>query len=91
LGRPREAPIRLATLKDETRQRVMEVIEQLNYRPNLIARNLKSSETKMLDMAIPVYAYIIHGAEDQAAIEGYNLLLYSMKKKGLEKTIFSIF
>ncbi|ARF18037.1 LacI family DNA-binding transcriptional regulator [Sporosarcina ureae] len=81
-------------IKEETRKRIQQAIEELNYRPNLSARNLKNSETKMLGMVIPdfsnpVYASIIHGAEDQAALEGYNLLLYSMKQKGLEKNYFS--
>ncbi|WP_161598817.1 LacI family transcriptional regulator [Bacillus mesophilum] len=58
------------------------------------ARNLKKRESKMLGMVIPdfsnpVYASIIHGAEDQAASEGYNLLVYSLKQKGLDKRYFS--
>lgn len=81
-------------IKEETRKRIQEAIKELDYRPNLFARNLKKRETKMLGMVIPdfsnpVYASIIHGAEDQAAIEGYNLLVYSMKQKGLEKNYFS--
>src|SRR5699024_2281877 len=67
---------------------------KLNYSPNITARNLKNSETQILGMIIPdfsnpVYASIIHGAEDQAASEGYNLLIYSMKQKGLGKSYLS--
>lgn len=81
-------------IKAETRARILEAVEELNYRPNLAARNLKKNETKLLGMIIPdfsnpVYASIIHGAEDQAALEGYDLLVYSMKQKGLEKKYFS--
>ncbi|WP_050182433.1 LacI family DNA-binding transcriptional regulator [Domibacillus robiginosus] len=78
-------------IKTETRKRILDAIEKMNYRPNLSARNLKKGQSKMLGMIIPdfsnpVYSSMIHGAEDQAAHEGYNLLVYSMKQKGLEKS-----
>ncbi|WP_172840482.1 LacI family DNA-binding transcriptional regulator [Virgibacillus phasianinus] len=81
-------------IKEDTRRRILDTIKELNYRPNQSARNLKKNETKMLGMVIPdfsnpVYASIIHGAEDQAAMENYNLLVYSMKQKGLKKNYFS--
>jgi len=81
-------------IKPATRERILSAVKELNYRPNLPARNLKNSETKMLGMAVPdfynpVYASVIHGAEDQAANEGYNLFLFSMKQKGMEKNYFS--
>ncbi|PAL05250.1 substrate-binding domain-containing protein [Peribacillus simplex] len=41
------------------------------------------------DFPNPIYACIIHGAEDQAAHEGYNLLVYSMKQEGLENSYIS--
>jgi DNA-binding LacI/PurR family transcriptional regulator len=81
-------------IKQETRERILDAVEKLNYRPNMAARNLKKNETKMLGMIIPdfsnpIYASIIHGAEDQAADEGYNLLVYSMKQTGLQNGYLS--
>ncbi len=70
------------SIKKDTRERILKAIEELNYRPNLAARNLKNRETKIIGLAItnffnPVIANIIHGAELRANSEGYNLLVYS--------------
>lgn len=81
-------------IKEETRTRINEAINELNYSPNSAARSLKTNQSRMIGMAIPdfnnpVYSSIIHGAEDHAAMEGYHLLVYSMKQKGLGKDFFS--
>lgn len=69
-------------IKAETRARILKAVDELNYRPNMMARSLKKGETKILGMAIPsffnpVISSIIHGAELRAAKEGYTLLVYS--------------
>lgn len=73
------------SIKLETRERILNAIKELNYTPNLAARNLKNRETKILGLAItdffnPVMASIIHGAELRAKREGYNLLVYSAEQ-----------
>jgi len=73
------------SIKLETRERILKAIKELNYSPNLAARNLKNRETKILGLAItdffnPVMASIIHGAELRANKEGYNLLVYSAEQ-----------
>jgi DNA-binding LacI/PurR family transcriptional regulator len=40
-------------LKPETRQRVLDAIEQLGYRPNLSARGLRSGRTGVISLIIP--------------------------------------
>ncbi len=40
-----------APVSDETRQRVMEAVNRLGYRPNITARNLKANETRMIGYA----------------------------------------
>ena len=64
----------------ETRQRIVDVARQLNYRPNAMARGLRQSQTKMLGLLVPdvanfVYFELIHGIEEQAFEEGYVLVL----------------
>lgn len=81
-------------IKTTTRERILEAVKELNYFPNRSAQNLKRNETKMLGLVIPdfsnpVYSEIIHGAENQAASEGYNLMVYSTKQKDSEKNKFS--
>jgi LacI family transcriptional regulator, repressor for deo operon, udp, cdd, tsx, nupC, and nupG len=64
----------------EARARVLEAIERLDYRPNLLGRNLRRTETRMVlvllpTIANPFYARIVHGIEETAQHAGYNVLL----------------
>lgn len=81
-------------IKDSTRERIIKIVDELEYVPNHSARNLKKNETKMIGMVIPdfnnpVYSSIIHGAESQANEEGYSLLVYSTEQKGMMDNYFS--
>ena len=63
-----------------TRQRVLEVIERLGYRPSSIARGLVTQRTGTLglvvpDVANPFFADVARGAEHVAYAEGYNVFL----------------
>lgn len=67
-------------IRSDTRARILKAAKELNYHPNVAARNLKKGETKTLGLVIsdfynPVIASIIHGAEIRASKEGYNLLV----------------
>jgi LacI family transcriptional regulator len=67
-------------ISQETRQRVLEVIERLDYRPNSIARGLATNRTLTLglvvpDIANPFFPEVARGAEDLALEHGYNLFL----------------
>lgn len=68
------------SVNPETRERVQQIIERLNYRPNLLGRNLRRSETKMIlvllpSISNPFYSKIVRGIEDIAHLNGYNILL----------------
>ncbi|TDD64965.1 LacI family transcriptional regulator [Jiangella aurantiaca] len=59
-------------IREETRQRVLDAVRDLGYRPNVAARTLRTRRTGTLgllipDYANPVYAEIIKGAEAAAA------------------------
>ena len=63
-----------------TRLRVEEAIQDLNYEPSILGRNLRKSESKLLIVLIPsisnpFYTEIINGIEDTAIEQGYNILL----------------
>ena len=63
-----------------TRQRVLEIIERLGYRPSGIARGLATKRTGTLglvvpDVANPFFAEVALGAEHVAYAEGYNVFL----------------
>lgn len=64
----------------ETREIVLEAIKKLNYQPNLLGRNLRRMETRMVlvllpNVANPFYARIVKGIEDIAHKNGYNVML----------------
>ncbi|MBE3143974.1 MAG: LacI family DNA-binding transcriptional regulator, partial [Planctomycetes bacterium] len=67
-------------IREETRQRVQEAIDQLNFRPSSIARSLTSKRTQTIgilisDIGNPFYSDVIHGVEDVAIDRDYNVFL----------------
>lgn len=62
------------------RQRVLKVIEKLNYHPNALARGLRTNKTKTVGMVIPditnpFFPEVVRGAEDVLRSEGYTLIV----------------
>jgi DNA-binding LacI/PurR family transcriptional regulator len=69
-----------AKVSERSRQKVLEAIRILNYRPNLIARSLKTNRTHTLgivvpDITIPFFPKIIRSAECAARERGYFLIV----------------
>jgi LacI family transcriptional regulator len=63
------------SIREETRDRVLSAIRELDYRPNAAARSLRTSRARTIglfipDFANPVYAQVIAGAEAAAAEVG---------------------
>lgn len=63
-----------------TRDRVLQAAETLQYRPNLLARSLRTRVRRTVGFLVPdiqnqVYAQMVAGAEDAALSQGYALLL----------------
>lgn len=77
-------------VSDKSRQKVLEAIRELGYRPNLIARSLKTSRTKTLGIVIPSLTFsffprVIRGAQFAAREHGYLLIvLESQNSEALE-------
>jgi DNA-binding LacI/PurR family transcriptional regulator len=68
------------TVTGATRDAVLEAIRQLDYRPNLLGRNLRRTETKLVlallpTIANPFYSRIVKGIEDVAQKNGYSVML----------------
>jgi len=66
----------------KTQQRVIEAMEQLNYTPNGLARNLRSLKTNVIialvpDIKNPFFSEVIRGIEDGAREAGFNVLVGS--------------
>lgn len=86
----REAGVSIATVSrvlndidvvnEETKQKVLDAIKKLGYRPNIVARSLKTQRTKTIGILVPdisskIYPEIVRGAEDVANIYDYNVIL----------------
>jgi LacI family transcriptional regulator, repressor for deo operon, udp, cdd, tsx, nupC, and nupG len=64
----------------DTRKRVQAVIKKLNYQPNLLGRNLRRMETRMILVLLPnisnsFYSRIVKGIEDVAHKNRYNIMI----------------
>ena len=70
-----------AAIPEETRQRVWDAVKELGYRPNAIARGLRSAKTSTIGFisdevaTSPFAGEIIHGAQDRAWEDEMLLLL----------------
>ncbi len=71
------------TVRPETREQILEVMRELNFRPKGVARNLKNgSRDKSIgiilkDLTYPFYTSIATGAREYATDKGYSVLVTS--------------
>lgn len=69
----------------ETQEKVKEAAARLNYRPNRMARGLRTGQTNVIglvvaDISNPFYSRITRSIEDHAAAHGYNLICCSSEE-----------
>jgi DNA-binding LacI/PurR family transcriptional regulator len=67
-------------VSEETRGEVLAAVEELSYRPNLLARGLKTRRTYTIGLLIPdiqnsFFTSVVRGVEDVALSRGYHLFL----------------
>jgi len=67
-------------VKDSTRERVLKVIEELDYKPDFFARNLVKKTSKTIGLLIPdiinpVFPEMAKGVSDKAFLNGYTVFL----------------
>jgi LacI family transcriptional regulator len=72
-------------VRPDTRERILQEAERQNYRPNALARSLRSGRTGALgmlfpDLTNPVYAVIMRGAVRRAENLGYAILLGELRE-----------
>jgi LacI family transcriptional regulator len=84
------------TVNQSTRERVLEVIERLNYRPSSLARRTGADRAKSIGLLIkethnPFYSDIITSARQRANTDGYTLLVASSEGEyEAERRIFEL-
>jgi LacI family transcriptional regulator len=69
-------------IRNETKEKILAIVRELNYQPNFIARSLVMKRTKTLGLVIttisnPFYIELAQGIEATARGLGYNIILCS--------------
>lgn len=67
-------------ISEETRQRILDAIEQLEYQPNMIARSLRTQRTQMIalmigDISNGFYHPIVRSVQDFSGARDYDVLI----------------
>ena len=68
------------SVKEKNREKVLQAINESNYQPNLLARQLRTARSSMVlvmvsDISNPFCAEVVKGIEEQAEKNGYRILL----------------
>src|SRR6266705_3425290 len=82
-----------AHVRPEVRERVMEVVAQLAYRPNLLARSLRSQQTNTIGLLVsdirnPFFTAISRAVEDTAYEQGFSLVLCNTDENPEKEAIY---
>lgn len=75
-----------ASVRPETRDRVLQAIRELNYQPNALARQLRTQETKTVIAIVPniqnaLMHEVVFGIESAAEAHGYQVLVADMRSQ----------
>lgn len=67
---------------EETRKKILQIIEELDYSPDSIARSMKTKKTKSIGLIIPdirnpYFPELVRGVEEIANQSNYDVLLYN--------------
>lgn len=67
-------------VSEETREKILQAIKELDYHPNMLARSLKTRRTFSIGLVVsdilnPFWSTVAKGAEDAVRSAGYDLIL----------------
>ena len=80
-------------VRPEVRERVLAAVERLGYRPNLVARSLRSQQSTTLGLIVsdirnPFFTAISRAVEDTAYEQGYSIMLCNTDENPEKETIY---
>lgn len=72
-------------VSEETRKKVLEVMEKLGYSPNLVARNLATQRTNVISIVVPFFTRdffveVIRGINNVLSKSEYSIHLYDIER-----------
>ncbi|MEY8522273.1 LacI family DNA-binding transcriptional regulator [Lachnospiraceae bacterium 38-10] len=67
-------------VEEETKRKILEAVEELHYRPSMIAKSLKDKKTMTIAVMVPdlnslFYSTLVDSVEKYASEEGYTVIL----------------
>jgi DNA-binding LacI/PurR family transcriptional regulator len=82
----------------ETKEKVLEMAQRLNYFPNLTARSLRTQKTRTLGLVVPeiskyFFSYVLSGIQEYASSVNYNIVIsqslesFSMEQNHLQQLL----
>ncbi len=80
-------------VSEKTRENVMKAMKVLDYRPNLLGRNLRRDETRMIlvllpSISNPFYSRVVKGVETVARENGYYIMLCNTDSKRERELVY---
>ena len=80
-------------VRPEVRERVLAVVERLGYRPNLVARSLRSQQSTTIGLIVsdirnPFFTAISRAVEDTAYEQGYSIILCNTDEQPEKEAIY---
>lgn len=80
-------------VSDELTEKVFEAMRALNYRPNIVARSLRSGSTKTIGLVIPdisnpFFAEFSRKIEDKGFEYGYNVILCNTDEDQVKEDLY---
>jgi DNA-binding LacI/PurR family transcriptional regulator len=83
----------LATVREDSRARVLKAIDELGYQPSLLGRALRKDKTNMIVMVVPdimnpFFPHAVRGAEDVAFQNGYRLVLCNSDNDSVKEATY---
>ena len=82
-------------VRPEVRERVMRAVERLGYRPNLVARSLRSQQSNTIGLIVadirnPFFTSISRAVEDTTYEQGFSVFLCNTDENPRRKRSTSI-
>lgn len=80
-------------VKEDTYDRVRSIIDKYDYQPNMLGRNLRRTETKMIlvitpSVSYPFHARVMEGIEETAVNNSYNIILCNTKLDSIKEEYY---
>lgn len=80
-------------IRPAVRERVLAAVEQLSYRPNLVARSLRAQQTRSIGLIVsdirnPFFSEVSRAVEDTAYAHGYSVVLCNTDERSDREELY---